>query len=128
MVMIVGNRRYVEIPGSSSYELPPLMLKSRPQVSEVTALVENASTIVDSESLIPGPTQDALHAEDRLENVRFGLAVSLVHNYRSFIRHWTWGESSSSGSGNARSALRPNRISGPCCGPTFGPTRADPAS
>ena len=118
MVLILGNRRYVEIPGSSSYELPPLMLKSGPGASGAASLVDEASAIVDSESLIPGPTQDALSAEDRLEHVRFGLAVSLVDNYRVFLRHWTWGESvlewirqcelSFATQPNLRSLLRPD--------------------
>ncbi len=118
MVMILGNRRYVEIPGDSSYELPPLMLKSGPGPGEVARLVDDASQIVDAESLIPGPTQDVLHAEAKLENVRFGLAVNLADNYRSFLRHWTWGESvlewirqceiSFATQPNLRSLLRPD--------------------
>ena len=93
MVMILGNRRYLEIPGEASFELPPLLLKSGPDQSELEALVDSAGSIVDSESLIPGPTQDALNAGNRLENVRFGLAASLVDQYRQFVKHWTWGES-----------------------------------
>lgn len=93
MVMILGNRRYVEIPGDSSFELPPLMLKSSPETSELNELVESAGSIVDAESLIPGPTQDALNQSNRLDLVRFGLAASMVDEYRRFVRHWTWGES-----------------------------------
>ncbi len=94
------------------------MLKSGPGASGAASLVDEASAIVDSESLIPGPTQDALSAEDRLEHVRFGLAVSLVDNYRVFLRHWTWGESvlewirqcelSFATQPNLRSLLRPD--------------------
>ncbi len=93
MVFILGNRRYVEIPGDSSFELPPLMLKSSPDVSELESLVHCAGSIVDSESLIPGPTQDALSAGNMLENARFELAASLVGEYRRFVQHWIWGES-----------------------------------
>lgn len=118
MVVILGNRRYVEIPGDSSYELPPLMLKHGPSVRLEAGLVDNAGTIVDSESLIPGPVQDALHAEDRLETIRFGLALNLIDHYRVFLRHWTWGESvlewirqcetSFATQPNLRSLLRPD--------------------
>ena len=93
MVRILGNRRYVEIPGDSSFELPPLMLKSDPVLYELGELVDCASSIVDSEALIPGPAQDAMEAGNTLERVRFGLAANLVDQYRRFITHWTWGES-----------------------------------
>lgn len=93
MVMILGNRRYVEIPGDASFELPPLLLKWGPEVDAVETLVGSAEGIVDSESLIPGPTQDSLDADDTLGSVRFRLAVSMVDQYRSFVQHWTWGES-----------------------------------
>lgn len=93
MVVILGNRKYVEIPGDRAFELPPLMLKSSPDLSELEALFYSAGSIVESESLIPGPTQDALNAENQLERARFGLAASLVDQYRRFVRHWTWGES-----------------------------------
>lgn len=90
---ILGDRRYVEIPGNASFELPPLVLHSGPESKQLDALVDSAGDIIDSESLIPGATQDALNAEHTLESVRFGLAANLVHEYRTFVRHWTWGES-----------------------------------
>jgi hypothetical protein len=93
MVKILGNRRYLEIPGDTSFELPPLMLRSGPDLRETAKLVHSAGDIVDSEALIPGPTQDALDADNRLAQVRFGLAANLVEQYRSFVLHWTWGES-----------------------------------
>ena len=93
MVRILGNRRYVEIPGDSSFELPPLMLKSDPVLCELGELVDSASSIVDLEALIPGPAQDAMEAGNTLEQVRFRLAANLVEQYRQFISHWTWGES-----------------------------------
>lgn len=93
MTEILGQRRYVEIPGDSSFELPPLMLKSAPEVGGVGELVESAGDIVDSESLIPGLAQDALEADNMLARVRLGLAANLVEHYNSFVAHWIWGES-----------------------------------
>ena len=93
MVRILGDRKYLEIPGDSSYELPPLMLRSGPDLREIGNLVRSAGAIVDSEALIPGQRQDALDAENLLEQVRFGLAANLVEQYRLFVLHWTWGES-----------------------------------
>ncbi len=93
MVEMLGGRKFVEIPGDAAYELPPLMLRSGPALERVDRLVHSAGDIVDSESLIPGATQDALDAEDLLWQVRFGLAANMVERYRAFVLHWTWGES-----------------------------------
>ncbi len=91
--MILSDRRYVEIPGDSSFELPPLLLKSVPGLDELEALVYSAGSIVDSESLIPGPIQDALNSGKIHADPRIGLAVSLVDQYCTFVQHWNWGES-----------------------------------
>ncbi len=93
MVKILGNRRYVEIPGNSSFELPPLMLKSYRNLKVLETLVNGAEDIVESESLIPDTLQDLPDAHNVLSQVRFGLAANLVEQYRSFVHHWTWGES-----------------------------------
>ena len=90
---ILGDRRYFEIPGDSLFELPPLMLRSGPHLKSTATLVHSAGSIVDSEELIPGPTQDMLDAAYELELVRLRLAANLVEQYRSFVLHWTWGES-----------------------------------
>lgn len=93
MVRILGNRQYVEIPGEGSFELPPLMLRSGPDLDRLGSLVNSAEGIVDGEALIPGRTLDLLDAEDALSHVRLGLAANLVAQYCSFVQHWTWGES-----------------------------------
>lgn len=93
MVRILGNRRYVEIPGDRSFELPPLMLKSYRNLRVLETLVDGAEDIVESESLIPDTLQDLPDADNVLSQVRFGLAANLVEQYRSFVHHWTWGES-----------------------------------
>ncbi len=118
MVKILGNRRYVEIPGDSAFELPPLMLRSGPTLKRLDSLVYSAGDIVDSEALIPGATQDLLGADNLLDQVRFGLAANLADQYRSFVQHWTWGDSvlewiqqcetSFESQPNLRSLLRPD--------------------
>lgn len=93
MIRILGSRQYVEIPGDGSFELPPLMLRSGPDLDRLGSLVNSAEGIVDGEALIPDRTLDLLDAEDSLSHVRLGLAANLVAQYRSFVQHWTWGES-----------------------------------
>ena len=93
MVRVLGDRQYVEIPGDSAFELPPLVLRSAPRLDELAELVYVAGRIVDTESLIPGAAQDALNAENMLEDARYGLAANLIAEYKQFVRHWVWGES-----------------------------------
>ena len=93
MAKIIGSRRYVEIPGDSSFELPPLVLYSGPDVRRLDALFDSAGEIIDSEALIPDVAQDALDSENTLATVRLGLAANLVDEYRTFVQHWTWGQS-----------------------------------
>jgi hypothetical protein len=93
MLEILGNRRFLEIPGEGSYELPPLLLKNVDTGSGLDEIVGNAETIVESESMIP----DTLGAFDDpsgfVSQQRLGLAINLTEQYVKFVKHWTWGES-----------------------------------
>ena len=93
MVKIFGHRQFIEIPGERSFELPPLMLRSCSDLGSIEVLIENAEWIIDSESLIPDNLQALPESDNTLSQVRFGLAVNLAEQYRTFIRHWTWGAS-----------------------------------
>ncbi len=93
MVRILNDRKYVEIPGDAAFELPPLVLRSGPRMDEINELTYVAGRIVDAEALIPGAVQDALNAENLLDDSRLGLAANLIAEYRQFVEHWVWGES-----------------------------------
>ncbi len=69
------------------------MLKSHDELKPLEALVYGAADIVDAESLIPDAMLDLPDADAVLPRVRLGLAVNLVEQYRTFLQHWTWGES-----------------------------------
>ena len=93
MVEILGNRRYLEIPGEGSYELPPLLLKNVDTRSDLDEIVGNAEAIVESESMIPDTFAAFDDPSGFASQQRFGLAINLTEQYVKFVKHWTWGES-----------------------------------
>ena len=92
MNVILGNRKYVEIPGDRIHELPPLLLKQT-RGGEIESVVDRAEAMVENDWLVPDdPPVDARAARD-LEQRKVGLAVNLAEQYVNFLTHWTWGES-----------------------------------
>jgi hypothetical protein len=90
---ILGDRRFVEIPGDRLHELPPLMVRTSPDVRRLDRVMDMASDIVQSEELLAETAMqewtDGLEAERR----RMDLAVNLVDQYLAFVAHWQWGDS-----------------------------------
>ncbi len=90
---IIGGRKYVEIPGGSIHELPPLLLKDSPPASGLGQVVELAGRIIESDSLMPESLPDGRNLDKSLETRKFNLAVNLAEQYVQFLAHWNWGES-----------------------------------
>ena len=91
---IVGGRRYVEISGDRTHELPPLLLRTGKDVKRLDKVVDMAADIVESEHMIEDPANedwDAILAEH--ERRRMDLAINLVEEYFGLITHWRWGDS-----------------------------------
>src|SRR4051795_12139334 len=80
------DERYIEIPGSGTHELPPLL---------VHAAAEHAP-VEDMESVL-GEADDMLGVSDAspdvLEQRRFELALQLREQYKGLLSHWLWGDS-----------------------------------
>lgn len=93
---IVGDRKYVEIPGDKLHELPPLMVRTSPAVRRLDKVVEMASDIVQSEDMIADCAIDELTGELAdldMERRKMDLAINLVEQYMGFMTHWQWGDS-----------------------------------
>src|SRR5579884_190709 len=86
---IIGDRRFVEVPGSSTFELPPLLVHTSPQVKRLDKVMNVANEIVESEELISDP----LASEEEVQRRRMDLAVNLVDQYFSVVKQWEWGHS-----------------------------------
>ena len=87
---IVGERRFVEVPGDKTHELPPLLVHSAPNVKRLDRVVGMANNIIEAEDMmaetIPASVDDA-------ERRRMDLAINLVDQYLAFVTHWRWGDS-----------------------------------
>lgn len=85
----MGERRYLEIPGMDTHELPPLLVHGPAGPPPLDEVVERAAGIVESEDLLAESAADRLDWEQR----RFDLAIHLVEQYRDFLSRWNWGDS-----------------------------------
>jgi len=86
---ILGDRRYVEVPGQGTHELPPLLVRMTPNVRRLDRVMEMAENLIDQEDMIPMSPAD----ESEMERRRMDLAVNLVDQYLTFVRDWQWGDS-----------------------------------
>lgn len=86
----MSDRNYIEIPGSRTHELPPLLIHDThsggPLMEDV---VEMAAGIVETEDMIP----DLRTGEADIEQRKFDLALHLAQQYRGLVAHWKWGDS-----------------------------------
>ena len=92
---IIGNRRYVDIPGDGVHELPPLLLKAcgGARRSPVEETLNRAETIVEADDLIADALDDRWEPDGSFAHRKTGLALNLAEQYQHFLTHWCWGES-----------------------------------
>jgi hypothetical protein len=95
---ILGDRKFVEVPGSNTHELPPLLVRMAAEVKRLDKVMGMANDLIENEDMIPAHPLDAivLDAERRnleAERRKMDLALNLVDQYLGFMRHWQWGDS-----------------------------------
>lgn len=81
---IIGGRKFVELPGERTHELPPLLVRCSTYVKRMDRVVSMAEEVIDGDVLIPetvNPTQ------------RMDLALQLVEKYMALMGQWRWGDS-----------------------------------
>jgi hypothetical protein len=88
---IVGERKFVEVPGGKTHELPPLLVKTAPDVKRMDKMVGLAAQIIEQEEMIP-QTVIPFMGEDILEARRMDLALNMVEQYLGLLNHWQWGD------------------------------------
>jgi hypothetical protein len=82
------DARYIEIPGSRTHELPPLLVHSGEEyMPESTA--EMASVMLQAEEMLPEVDADTGTIEQR----KYDLALQLAEQYKGLLSHWLWGDS-----------------------------------
>jgi hypothetical protein len=89
---ILGDRKFVEVPGNGTHELPPLLVRMAPHVNRLDRVMGMANDLIEQEEIIPYNQPPAL-ANAQAERRRMDLAVNLVEQYLAFVQHWQWGDS-----------------------------------
>lgn len=89
---IIGNRKYVEIPGDRTHELPPLLVRGSPEIAPLDEVMSMAAGIVEDEDMVP-PAAEDLGADAMVEQRKFDLALNLAEHYLKLVGHWQWGDS-----------------------------------
>ena len=80
---ILGDKKFVEVPGSKTHELPPLLVRMSPAVKRLDRVMEMANELIEQEDMMqPG------HEAGQMD-----LALNLVDQYMGFVQHWQWGDS-----------------------------------
>lgn len=87
---IVGDRKFVEVPGDKTHELPPLLVNSA-KVKRLDRVMNMAAQIVVSEDIIPDADLPVLDVDT--DRRKMDLAINLVDQYLSLVSHWQWGDS-----------------------------------
>ena len=83
------DRRYIDIPGSATHELPPLLVHGTPEGTPLSEVVDMAAGIVEAEDILGDiPAQASV-----LEQRKFDLALNLAEQYLRLVSHWQWGDS-----------------------------------
>lgn len=90
---IIGNRKYVEIPGDAVHELPPLLVRACTARTAAEETLNRAEGMVEADDLIANSVDDRWEPEGSFAQRRTGLALNLAEQYVAFLNHWCWGES-----------------------------------
>ncbi len=79
---------YIDIPGSKTHELPPLLVHS-PDESPRDEQSGLASVMMEAEDMLADTDADP----DTVEQRKFDLALKLTEQYKGLLSHWSWGDS-----------------------------------
>ncbi len=89
---IVGDRKFVEVPGGRTHDLPPLLVKTAPDVKRLDKMMCIAAEIIEQEDMVPPVAADVVLDEESIERRKTDLALNLVDQYLGLISHWHWGD------------------------------------
>ena len=89
---IVGDRKFVEVPGGKTHNLPPLLVNVVPDVKRLDKMMCIANEIIEQEDMVPCAAGETLLDEETLERRKMDLALNLVDQYLGLVSHWHWGD------------------------------------
>ena len=79
---------YIQIPGSKTHELPPLLVHA-PEERPSEGQHALASVMMEAEDMLGDTDADPEVIEQR----KFDLALKLTEQYKGLLSHWSWGDS-----------------------------------
>jgi hypothetical protein len=88
---ILGDRKFVEVPGAQTHELPPLLVRMTPSVRRLDKVMDMANDLIEQEDMMPDTP--AVVPEAERERRKMDLALNLIDQYLAFVKHWQWGDS-----------------------------------
>jgi hypothetical protein len=88
---IVGDRKFVELPGGKTHELPPLLVRTSPKIKRLDRVVNMANDLIDDEDMIMTASIEGLDPE--ADRRKMDLAINLADQYLRFVTEWQWGDS-----------------------------------
>ncbi len=89
---IIGDRKFVEVPGGKTHELPPLLVKTAPDVKRLDKIMGVATAIIEREDMVPAMASDGVASDESIERRKMDLALNLVDQYLGLLTHWNWGD------------------------------------
>jgi hypothetical protein len=90
---VIGGRKFVELPGDRTHELPPLLVRTKPEASRLERVMAMASTVAEDEEMIPNLSVEFRGQDTLLERHKMDLAIQLVEQYVGLLDQWYWGDS-----------------------------------
>jgi hypothetical protein len=82
------EQRYIQIPGSKTHELPPLLVHAVDGPAAEESTVELAAVMSEAEDML-APNDDE---QEIVERRKFELALQLMEQYKGLMAHWFWGD------------------------------------
>ncbi len=89
---IVGDRKFVEVPGEKTHELPPLLVSTTPKVKRLDRVVGMANDLIESEDMIAATGLDGFSLDLDGDRRKMDLAINLADQYLRFLTEWQWGD------------------------------------
>ena len=90
---IVGDRKFVELPGEKTHELPPLLVRTTPHVKRLDRVMGMANDLIDADDMIPLPPLEGIAPDQEVDRRKMDLAINLVDQYLQLVTQWQWGDS-----------------------------------
>jgi hypothetical protein len=81
----MSHEQYIDIPGSKTHELPPLLLHT----DRVPGEEDLSAVMVEADEMLALSDADPQVIDRR----RFELALQLTEQYKGLMSHWSWGDS-----------------------------------